>query len=132
MGVINGWRLIDRNLKRLNSSIFELFVPISRSMLIDYNSAMALSCNLSIPSIPISQIVNLGIISLLQLAYWYHKCSATSTFNLKEDELREKLTGFVKAFNESSNDVTNKLKKIINDMDDCVSELNVCRSCYEF
>ena len=42
---------------------------------------------------------------------------------MKEVELREKLTGFVKAFNESSNDVTSKLEKIINDIDDCVSEL---------
>ena len=39
--VINDWNLIDKNLKKLGSSIFELFVPISKSILIDYNSIMA-------------------------------------------------------------------------------------------
>ena len=64
--VINGWNLIDKNLKILGSSIFELFVPISRSMLIDYNSIMAFSGNPSIPSIPTSTAINFGIVSLLQ------------------------------------------------------------------
>lgn len=122
--VINGWNSIDKNLKILGSSIFELFVPISRSMLIDYNSIMAFSGNPSIPSIPTSTAINFGIISLLQLAYWYNKCSnSSSTFGLKEIELREILTGFIKAFNQSSNDLISKLEKIRNDIDDCVSEL---------
>jgi hypothetical protein len=122
--VINGWNLIDKNLKILGSSIFELFVPISRSMLIDYNSIMTFSGNPSIPSIPTSTAINFGIISLLQLAYWYDKCSnPSSTFGLKEIELREILTGFIKAFNQSSNDLTSKVEKIRNDIDDCVSEL---------
>ena len=122
--VMNGWNLIDKNLKILGSSIFDLFVPISRSMLIEYNSIMAFYGNLSIRSIPISTAINFGIISLLKLAYWYNKCSnSSSTFSLKEVKVREKLTGFVKAFNQSSNDLTSKLEKIINGIDDCVSEL---------
>ena len=107
----------------LGSGIFGLFVPISKSMIIDYNSLMPFFGNSSISSIPISIAINFGIISLLQLAYWYGKCSLSSSkFGLKENELREKLTGFVKAFNESSNNLTSKLK-IRNDIDDCVSEL---------
>jgi hypothetical protein len=130
--VINGWSLIDRNLKILGSSIFELFIPFFRSMLIDYNSLMPYFGKSSIPSIPTSIVSNigiistritLGVISLLQLAYWYSKCSVSATFNLKEIELREKLTGFIEAFNKSSDDLTSKLEKIRNDVDDCVSEL---------
>jgi hypothetical protein len=80
-------------------------------MLIDYNSLMTFSGNFSIPSIPTSIIINFGIISLLQLAHWYSKCSVSSSFGLKEIELRWKLTGFVKPFNESSNNLTANLKK---------------------
>lgn len=53
----------------------------------------------------------------------HRKCSVSSTFSLKEIELREILTGFIKAFNESNNDLTSKLEKMRNDIDDCVSEL---------
>jgi hypothetical protein len=83
-------------------------------MLIEYNYIMASSDNLYTASIPISTAINFGIISLLKLAYWYNKCSNSSTtFSLKEVELRHKLTGFVKAFNESSDDLTRKLKIIM-------------------
>ena len=122
--VINGWNLIDKNLKILGSSILDLFVPISRLMLIEYNSIMASSGNLSITSMPTLIATNFGIISLLKLAYWHNKCfNSSSTFSSKEVELRQKLSGFVKTFNDSTNQITNKLEKIINDIDDCVSEL---------
>src|ERR671928_1477790 len=65
--VINGWNLIDKNLKILGSSILDLFVPISRLMLIEYNSIMASSGNLSITSMPTLIATNFGIISLLKL-----------------------------------------------------------------
>jgi hypothetical protein len=77
--VINGWNLIDRNLKILGSSIFELFVPISKSMLIDYNSLMPFFGKFSNSSIPTSIEINFGIMSLLQLAYWYSKCANSSS-----------------------------------------------------
>lgn len=90
--IINGWTLIDKNLKILGSSILGLFLPISRSMLIDYNSILPFFGKSSIPSIPTSTAINSGIISLLQLAYWYSKCStSSSTFGLKEIELLEDL-----------------------------------------
>jgi hypothetical protein len=57
-------------------------------MLIDYNSLMPFFGKSSTPSIPTSVVINFGIISLLQLAYWYSKCSVSSTFGLKEIELR--------------------------------------------
>jgi len=121
--VRSGWNLIGNNLKILGFSILQLFIPIFKSMLIDYNTIMNLSGK-SNPSIPISaRPLNFGIISLLQLAYWYNKCSVSSTFNFKEVELRGKLTGFIKAYNESSNDLESKLEKMRNDIDDCVSEL---------
>jgi hypothetical protein len=77
----------------------------------------------SIPSIPTLSPINFGIISLLQLAYWYNKCSVSSTFDLKENELREKLTGFIKAFDEPGSNLNSKLEKIRNGIDDYVSEL---------
>jgi hypothetical protein len=121
--VINGWNLIGKNLKILKSSTLELFSPIFKSMLIDYNKIMNLSGE-SISCIPMSiRPLNFGIISLLQLAYWYNKCSFCSTFLFKEIELRGKLTGFIKAFNESSDNLESKLERMRNDIDDCVSEL---------
>jgi hypothetical protein len=114
---IAGWKV------NVKSNIVEFANAIFKSMLIDYNKIMNLSGE-SISCIPMSiRPLNFGIISLLQLAYWYNKCSVCSTFLFKEIELRGKLTGFIKAFNESSDNLESKLERMRNDIDDCVSEL---------
>jgi hypothetical protein len=123
--VIDGWDLIDKNLKIVGKSIVQLYRPFFKIMLIDYNRIKSLSSqSLSYISLFKGEM-NLGIISLLQLAYWYKKCSIYSTFNVKENELRQKLIEiieFIKSFDEAE-DLEFKLLKLRNNLDDCVSEL---------
>lgn len=121
--VIDGWYLIDKSLKTCKTDIFHLFVPLFMAMLIDYNKISNL-LGKSKRGIPLSnRQLNLGIISLLQLSYWYKICSVYPNFSLKEKEVRVKLIGFVKAFYQSKADLKMNLEKLRNDIDDCVSEL---------
>lgn len=121
--VIAGWDLIDKRLKICKTNSFQLFVPLFKAMLIDYNKINNLSGK-SRRDIPLSnRQLNLGIISLLQLSYWYKVCSVYPTFSLKEKEVIDKLVGFVKTFNQNRTDLETILEKLRNDIDDCVSEL---------
>jgi hypothetical protein len=123
--VIDGWNLIDKNLKIVGKSIAQLYRPFFKIMLVDYNRIKSLSSQ-SLPDIPISKgELNLGIITLLQLAYWYKKCSIHPTFTVKEIELRRKFkefTEFITSFDKDPG-MEFKLSKLRDKLDDCVSEL---------
>lgn len=121
--VAAGWHLIDKNLKICRADMFQLFIPLFKAMLVDYNKISNL-LGKSKHGIPLSnRQLNLGIISLLQLSYWYKKCSVYPNFSLKEKEVIEKLIGFMKAFNQNRTDLETNLEKLRNNIDDCVSEL---------
>lgn len=123
--VIDGWDLIDKNLKIVGRDIVQLYRPFFKIMLIDYNKIKNLSSQ-SHSTIPLFKgEMNLGIVSLLQLAYWYKKCSSYSTFELKENELRQKLIEFMESIQsfDRVEDLEFKLLKLRNNLDDCVSEL---------
>jgi len=123
--VIDGWDLIDRNLKIVGRSILQLYRLFFKIMLMDYNRIKNLSSQ-SLPTIPLFKgEMNLGIVSLLQLAYWYKKCSGYSTFKTKEKEIRQKLIEFIESIEsfDRVEELEFKLLKLRNNLDDCVSEL---------